>query len=57
MSTFTAWVARAWTRARIARYQKQQKDIAQSQHEAAERLEQLENGGDPYGPRTLGGGM
>ncbi|MFL6180298.1 MAG: hypothetical protein ACJ74E_10665 [Actinomycetes bacterium] len=57
MSRFTAWVAKAWTRVRIAYYRKQQKELAESQHEAAERLEQLKNGGDPYGPRTLGGGM
>ncbi|MFL6183091.1 MAG: hypothetical protein ACJ73J_12385 [Actinomycetes bacterium] len=57
MSRFTAWVAKAWTRVRIAHYRRQQEELAESQHEAAERLEQLKNGGDPYGPRTPGGGM
>ena len=56
MHRMTEFFRKAWSRVSMRRYQRGQQILATQERDAAERLEQLENGGRPYGPPPAGWG-
>ena len=49
---FVHW---AWVQVGISRYRQKQTAMEIQDRDAVERVEQLENGGSPYGDRSWGG--